>query len=201
MTTLLCHINAHQCQKKEIEFIAKPQKKSMYIKGQCITGAKRQRHNRVIVRQLTSNIIVTIMCVHQVTNKRCTAKLHPTIITTRITNAPLSTKMRNTATCLDHITLVPTCTALWSMTLLKSARPQERVTIHQCLIFVRVSPMLKSTTIVSIASCSIRTTSIRSLIVAILILRSSLPISFIWKMTLVREWLFAFLLEEQSCSL
>jgi hypothetical protein len=201
MITLLCHINAHQCQKKEIEFIAKPRIKNMYIKVQCITGAKRPRSNRVIVRQLTTNIIVTIMCVHQVTSKKCSAKLHPTIITTRITNAPLSTKMPNTATCLDHITSVPPSTALWSMTLLKSAKPQERPTIHLCLIFVQVSPMLKSTTTLSIASCIIRTISIRSLIVAILILRSSQAISFIWKMTLVREWLFAFLLEEQSCSL
>jgi hypothetical protein len=201
MTTLLCHINARQCQKKEIECIAKLQIKSMYIKGQCITGAKRPRSNRVIARQLITHIIVTIMCVHQVTSKRCTAKLHPTIITTRITNAPLNTKMRNTATCQDHITLVPTCTALWSMTLLKSARPQERPTFRLCLIFVRVSHMLKSTTILSIASCIIHTISIKSLIVAILILRSSLPIPFIWKMTLGQEWLFAFLLEEQSCSL
>jgi hypothetical protein len=173
----------------------------MCIKGQCITGAKRPRSNRVIVRQLTTHIIVTIMCVHQVTSKKCSAKLHPTIITTRITNAPLNTKMRNTATCQDHITLVPTCTALWSMTLLKSARPQERPTFRLCLIFVRVSHMLKSTTILSIASCIIHTISIKSLIVAILILRSSLPIPFIWKMTLGQEWLFAFLLEEQSCSL
>jgi hypothetical protein len=201
MTTLLCHINARQCRKKEIEFIVKPRIKNMCIKVQCITGAKRPRSNRVIARRLTTHIKVTIMFVHQVTSKRCTAKLHPMIITTRITNAPLSTKMRNTATCLDHITLVPVSTALWSMTLLKSVRPQERPTIHLCLIFVRVSPMLKSTTIVSIASCSIRTISIRSLIVAILILRSSLLILPIWKTTLGREWLFAFLLEEQSCSL
>jgi hypothetical protein len=201
MTTLLCHINARQCQKKEIESIAKPRIKNMCIKGQCITGAKRPSQNRAIVRRLTTHIKVTIMCVHQVTSKKCSAKLHPTIITTRITNAPLNTKMRNTATCLDHITLVPVSTALWSMTLPKSAKPQERTTFQLCLIFVRVSPMLKSTTILSIASCIIHTISIRSLIVAILILRSSLPILFIWKTTLVREWLFAFLLEEQSCSL
>jgi hypothetical protein len=112
MTTLLCHINARQCQKKEIESIAKHRIKNMCIKVQCITGAKRPRSNRVIARRLTTNIIVTIMCVHQVTSKKCSAKLHPTIITTRITNAPLNTKMRNTATCQDHITLVPTCTAL-----------------------------------------------------------------------------------------
>ena len=33
MTTLLCHINARQCQKKEIEFISQPQKKEYVHQG------------------------------------------------------------------------------------------------------------------------------------------------------------------------
>jgi hypothetical protein len=80
-------------------------------------------------------------------------------------SAPQSTKMPNTATCSEDITISRLHTALCSMTNLRRARQLGRATICLSYHFVRVSPTLKNTTTLSIANILTRSILTKSLTV------------------------------------
>jgi hypothetical protein len=130
MITTLCHINVLPFPAQDSKFTVSP----------AINSTIRAHHTTVprlslihlIAWQLTTHIQATIMFVQQATTQSRLAKLLHTITTIWTISAPLSTKMRNTATCMELITISQQHNVHCFMINPRHVKPQARVTICQC---------------------------------------------------------------------